>query len=102
MKSNEIQVGYYKAGKFLISIQFLPFSTLSIEAQLFFECLILEEVDGYYNYINLYLDERFSILKNNDKLLTHNAYIERKSQSFPLWKLSRNSIIMVINICNKM
>ena len=102
MKSNEIQVGYFKAGKFLISIQPLPFTTLSIEAQLFFECLIFEEVDGHYNYINLYLDERFSVLKNNSELLTHNAYIERKAQSFPLWKLSRNSIIMVIDLCNKM
>jgi hypothetical protein len=99
MKSDEIQIGYYKAGKFLISIQPIVFETSPIEDQLFFECLILEEANGYYKYINLYTDERFPFLKFNNELVTYNSYIERKSQSFPLWRLSRHSITATVGLC---
>jgi len=111
MRPDEIQVGYLKVGRFLLSIQSQVFSTTPIEDQTFFECLLFENIDNHFNYIDLRMDERFSLFKkfalfneeiSNEELLTFNSYIKRKNQTMPLYKLSRHMIAACIDLCNKL
>lgn len=119
MKDKELRYGIHKAGKFIFNISKLLLDNSSANEVSFFEVLVSENKLMYTCYIDLVQDERFGLFSNfikydrvvrADEIVEYNAYIHRRYSnphsnpnkrelcSMPLWRLSRSTLVDIINI----
>jgi hypothetical protein len=116
MKDKDLKFGIHKAGKFIFYInKVLNDNSFATDA-LFFEVLVSEVKPLYNSYVDLVQDSRFNLFSGiinytksiqSDDVIDYNNYIFRRYQNFntkkeltvmPLWKLSRSTLIDLINI----
>lgn len=104
--------GDNQIGRFVVRVHNCVFDETDFDDGEFFEVLVSERTErpAASYHVHLGRDERFKLLSHigsftvaltQADLVEHNAYINRRNQEMPTWKLSRRTLLDVIEICKR-
>ena len=117
----EVELGIHEAGHFIIQVCACVFDQRPVSEHDFFEVMVSElhtlwaHVNDdlgptYAFYVDLVEDARFSLFSHMTRferaihaqeLIEFNAYVQRRAMTQRTWKLSRATILDIVEKCSK-
>lgn len=111
MKPNELQFGNFRSGPFMIYVGPIAFDSRPADQADFFSIMVSQPVKGENPpsyYINLVEDlgwfswmAKFERPLRAEEITEYNYYLTIKGSLMPVWKLSRHSVIELLELCRK-
>lgn len=111
MKADELEFGTFRSGPFIIYVGPVAFDKRPAAQLDYFSVMVSQPIKGENApsyYINLVDDlgwfswmAKFEKPLRSEEVVEYNYYLMIKNSLMPVWKLSRHSVIELLELCRK-